>query len=41
MFVACYHTIEKLNALAKKKECASYSAKLRAVAMAMKGESVH
>nr|WP_166154730.1 helix-turn-helix domain-containing protein [Neochlamydia sp. AcF84]NGY94513.1 hypothetical protein [Neochlamydia sp. AcF84] len=39
MFVASYHTIKELNALSKKKAYASYSFKLRAVAMAMEGES--
>ncbi|BBI18279.1 helix-turn-helix domain-containing protein [Neochlamydia sp. S13] len=39
MFVAAYHTIKELNALSKKKAYASYSLKLRAVAMAMAGES--
>ncbi|KIC72989.1 Transposase-like protein [Neochlamydia sp. EPS4] len=39
MFVASYHTIKELNALSKKKASASYSLKLRAVAMAMEGES--
>jgi transposase len=41
MFVAFYHTIEELNAMAKKKACGSYSCKLRAVVMAMEGESAY
>ncbi|BBI17921.1 helix-turn-helix domain-containing protein [Neochlamydia sp. S13] len=39
MFVAFYHTIEELNAMAKKKAYGSYSCKLRAVVM--EGESAY
>ncbi|KIC75474.1 Transposase IS630 [Neochlamydia sp. TUME1] len=41
MFVAAYHTIKELNALAKRQPSARYSHPLRAIAMAMEGESAY